>query len=589
MSRCCRESNASSASRAAKASTSSMSSSKTEPVADLPLAPGHDLEVGDPERPGLEVGARAGTPCCPSRGPRWSPAGRRWRRRDCRGARGCRRRAVPDARSSGPRTRPAGRSFILRENSGWMRDLTEIRPILSRGLPNGMMAGHERSPRRRRGRRRRRRPGGGHLRRPPEARTARHRPGRGRKSRRQDPRQRRRPLQRHARDRRRGRLLGRQPQRRASHPVGVPRRSRRSPSSRRSAWRSTWRIGEAVPGFQQRETVLDALLAEARRLDIDLRSAHRITAVARRDDLFHLASPGGELTARKTVLATGGLSLPKTGSDGLGYRLATSLGHSLVTTTPGLEPLLLEGDFHAGLSGIAHPVQICVRVDGRKPALLEGPMLWTHFGISGPAALDASRHWQRARLEGSAVKVTANFLPGNDFPALEATLLQLARSQPRTQLRNTLVDPPSRKGCRRGSRPAEAPRRNDHGQPVAGGPPHPRPGASGVAAPRRRRTRLQLRRGHRRRRAAGGSRSVDLGIAPVLGALLHRGNPGRRRPPRADSTSSGPGRARGSSPRPWRAHDRLPMDGERLRPLRRGGARRTGSRRPRGESRPGMR
>ena len=196
--------------------------------------------------------------------------------------------------------------------------------------------------------------------------------------------------------------------------------------------------GKLFPDSNSARTVLDALLAEARRLGVELRSAHRVTAVARRDGLFHLSSSGGELRARRAVLATGGLSLPKTGSDGLGYRLAASLGHSLVPTTPGLEPLLLEGDFHASLSGIAHPVRISVRSDGLKPALLEGPMLWTHFGISGPAALDASRHWQRARLEGSAVKVTVNLLPENDFPAMESKLLQLARSQPRTQLRNTL-------------------------------------------------------------------------------------------------------------------------------------------------------
>ncbi len=196
--------------------------------------------------------------------------------------------------------------------------------------------------------------------------------------------------------------------------------------------------GKLFPDSNSARTVLDALLAEARRLGVELRSAHRVTAIVRRDGLFHLSTSGGELAARRTVLATGGLSLPKTGSDGLGYRLAASLGHTLVSTTPGLEPLLLEGDFHAALSGIAHPVQISVRVDGLKPALLEGPMLWTHFGISGPAALDASRHWQRGRLEGSVVTVTANLLPGNDFPAMEAKLLQLAQSQPRTNLRNTL-------------------------------------------------------------------------------------------------------------------------------------------------------
>lgn len=196
--------------------------------------------------------------------------------------------------------------------------------------------------------------------------------------------------------------------------------------------------GKLFPDSNSAHTVLDSLLAEARRLGVELKSSHRVTAIARRDDVFHLTTTAGEVTARKVVLATGGLSLPKTGSDGLGYRLATALGHTIVTTTPGLEPLLLEGDFHTGLSGIAHPVRISVRVAGNKPVLLEGPMLWTHFGISGPAALDASRHWQRAKLDVAAVTVTANLLPDFDFPGMEAKLLQLAQAQPRTHLRNTL-------------------------------------------------------------------------------------------------------------------------------------------------------
>lgn len=196
--------------------------------------------------------------------------------------------------------------------------------------------------------------------------------------------------------------------------------------------------GKLFPDSDSARTVLDALLGEARRLGVDLRSSHRVTALSRHDDRFRLASSGGEMSARKVVLSTGGLSLPKTGSDGLGYQLAGSLGHTIVPTTPGLEPLLLEGDFHTPLSGIAHPVEIAVRVPGRKAAVLEGPMLWTHFGVSGPAALDASRHWQRARIEGVDVAVTANLIPGHDFPALEEKLLQLARSQPRTSFRNAL-------------------------------------------------------------------------------------------------------------------------------------------------------
>ena len=129
--------------------------------------------------------------------------------------------------------------------------------------------------------------------------------------------------------------------------------------------------GKLFPDTNSARTVLDALLAEARRLQVDLRSSHRVTAITRQETLFHLTTSGGVLTARKLVLATGGLSLPKTGSDGGGYRLAASLGHTLISTTPGLEPLILDGDFHAGLSGIALPVQIVVRAADRKPAILE--------------------------------------------------------------------------------------------------------------------------------------------------------------------------------------------------------------------------
>src|SRR5436190_17512425 len=62
--------------------------------------------------------------------------------------------------------------------------------------------------------------------------------------------------------------------------------------------------GKLFPDSNSAHTVLDALLAEAARLNVDLRSAHRVTAITRRNDLFHVSTSGGELTARTTVLAT---------------------------------------------------------------------------------------------------------------------------------------------------------------------------------------------------------------------------------------------------------------------------------------------
>ena len=105
--------------------------------------------------------------------------------------------------------------------------------------------------------------------------------------------------------------------------------------------------------------------------------------------------------AEAVVLATGGESLPKTGSDGAGFQFAQRFGHTIVPTTPALVPLVLDeaagASIHRELSGVSHPVALHLWIDGRIAERQEGSLLWTHFGISGPVALNMSRHWLRAR------------------------------------------------------------------------------------------------------------------------------------------------------------------------------------------------
>jgi predicted Rossmann fold flavoprotein len=196
--------------------------------------------------------------------------------------------------------------------------------------------------------------------------------------------------------------------------------------------------GKLYPNTNQARTVLEALLNETGRLGVHILTEHRVTAVEACDPGFRILTGEKTLRARRVVLATGGLSLPKTGSDGGGYGLAQGLGHTLVPTTPALVPLVLTGDFHAPLSGISQDVELTVRAGGAKAIRIRGALLWTHFGISGPAVLDASRHWHRARLAGGDVSVAANYLPGEDFAAAERRVLALASSQPKALLRNAL-------------------------------------------------------------------------------------------------------------------------------------------------------
>jgi predicted Rossmann fold flavoprotein len=110
-----------------------------------------------------------------------------------------------------------------------------------------------------------------------------------------------------------------------------------------------------------------------------------------------------------------------------------------VPTTPALAPLILRGSMHGALTGVSHPAALTLRVAGKTLVRLEGPLLWTHFGASGPVVLNLSRHWHRATLEGRAPEVRLSVLPGDTFESLEGRLLDEAGARPRAQIATVLA------------------------------------------------------------------------------------------------------------------------------------------------------
>ncbi len=199
--------------------------------------------------------------------------------------------------------------------------------------------------------------------------------------------------------------------------------------------------GKLFPTTNRAQTVLDAMVAEATRRRVHILLGQRVTDILEggAERRFQVTAGANSLSADRVVLATGGRSFPKTGSDGSGYRLAERLGHTLVPPTPALVPLVLEGAFHIPLSGISHNVELTVQTAGRKPVRACGELLWTHFGVSGPVVLDVSRHWHRAQLEQCDVSVFASFVPGEAATGVENRLLALASTHPRVQLNNALA------------------------------------------------------------------------------------------------------------------------------------------------------
>ncbi len=196
--------------------------------------------------------------------------------------------------------------------------------------------------------------------------------------------------------------------------------------------------GKLFPDSNRSRTVLDALLRECARLGVVIRTASRVTGVTPAGDGFTVATAGGTVRASAVLIATGGKSLPKSGSDGFGYELARRCGHTLVPPTPALVPLVLEGTPFAALAGVSHEAVLTV-TDGGVRTVITGSLLWTHIGISGPAALDASRVWLRVVEDGRRPSLTMSVLPGLTFEGLEQWLVEGARAHPRGTLRSELT------------------------------------------------------------------------------------------------------------------------------------------------------
>ncbi len=200
--------------------------------------------------------------------------------------------------------------------------------------------------------------------------------------------------------------------------------------------------GKLFPTTDRARTVLDALLLAVDKANATILNEHRVTAVSRRDDGFVVRTQQGDLHTRKLILATGGKSLPKTGSDGLGYGFAISLGHSLTKTTPALVPLVLsDGHWLTRLSGLTTDVELAVASStGKITRRQAGSLLLTHFGLSGPAAMDISRHWIAAHNIDPGTKLLINFLPGRTFEQIEAELVALTESHGGAGITSLLYD-----------------------------------------------------------------------------------------------------------------------------------------------------
>jgi predicted Rossmann fold flavoprotein len=173
--------------------------------------------------------------------------------------------------------------------------------------------------------------------------------------------------------------------------------------------------GKLFPASQSARDVRDKLLACAHRKGVTLVTDTLVTDIqpSQHHQWLVVRHEGEALEADAVILATGGLSVPNTGSDGRGLEIAAALGHAINPTYAALTPLTANTSF-AHLSGISLPVTITARSRARE-AQATGGFLFTHQGYSGPSVLDVSHVAVRSVADpGGPATISVQWTPMRD-------------------------------------------------------------------------------------------------------------------------------------------------------------------------------
>lgn len=210
--------------------------------------------------------------------------------------------------------------------------------------------------------------------------------------------------------------------------------------------------GKIFPVSDKATDVLAALLRRLERSGCVLATQEAVQSIDRVDGRFQITTERRSLTAESLAITTGGCSYPGSGTTGDGYPWAAKFGHTIVPARPALVPVTTNVDWVRDLKGITVPdVAVTVQPRAKEGAVettastarplasRRGSFLFTHFGLSGPVALDVSRaitgHPQPQSLD-----LVCDFLPALSDAAFDQTLQDDARAAGKRLFSSILPD-----------------------------------------------------------------------------------------------------------------------------------------------------
>lgn len=185
-------------------------------------------------------------------------------------------------------------------------------------------------------------------------------------------------------------------------------------------------LGKTYPLSEQASSITDVLIYEVKRLGIDVIYEKVILSAHKETNGFILYDQLGETYAcDKLIIATGGLALPQSGSDGTGYQIAKDLGHEITRLFPALVKLRLDSPYLKQLDGVKFPGFVSLIHNNQILQTEFGDILFTKYGISGPTILQLSRKANALLLDHQSIFVDVKLVSELSTAEVESRLLDL--------------------------------------------------------------------------------------------------------------------------------------------------------------------
>lgn len=201
--------------------------------------------------------------------------------------------------------------------------------------------------------------------------------------------------------------------------------------------------GRVFPVTDSAQSVWDVLFEYIRQGNVQVISGTSVTGITQESGRISYITLANEqkIYAKAYILATGGLSRPETGSTGDGFAWLEKLGHTVAKPDPSLVPLTLKDSWVPSVAGVSLPdITLSLIEDGKKVSKQSGGMLFTHKGISGPAALNLSKEIGE-RLPYGPVVLNLDLLPKQSLETLDTLLQETIGTYPNRKIQNVLGNP----------------------------------------------------------------------------------------------------------------------------------------------------